>query len=510
VLGVITLIFFIQQFGTHRIGRYFGPFMFLWFLMLGVFGGLKLHEYPMIVKAFNPYYAVRLLIDYPNWFLVLGAVFLCTTGAEALYSDLGHCGKKNITVSWLYVKAMLIINYMGQGAYLISHIGQMPADFNPFYAIMPSWLLIFGIIMATGAAIIASQALISGCFTIFSEAVHLDFWPMLRIKYPSEVKGQLFIPIVNNALYLLCVITVLAFQTSGRMEAAYGLAITITMLATTLMLSFYLHQHGAARWIVYIFASVYFVIEGSFLLANLSKFAHGGWFTLMLAGLFSAMMLVWYKARLIRLAHLGFLRLSDYFEIITDIKADSTIVKYASNLVYINRSDDKDKVEDKFIYSIINKSPKRADHYWLIHFERLDEPETLDYTCDELIQDTLYRINIRIGFRIDPLMSLYLRQIINDLIREKGFDLRSTYPALRKRNIMGDFRFVVIHRIYYPSSVVSYHDNAIMKLYSMIKHIGVSEQRAFGLDTSNVTVENVPLIISNQYRQKIVPRKVEE
>lgn len=507
VLAVITLIFFIQQFGTHAIGRYFGPFMFLWFLMLGVFGAFSIGEYPLIFKAFNPYYAFNLLINYPNWFLVLGAVFLCTTGAEALYSDLGHCGRKNITVSWIYVKAMLIINYMGQGAYLINHIGRLSDNVNPFYAILPGWMLIIGIVMATGAAIIASQALISGCFTIFSEAVHLDFWPMLRIKYPSIVKGQLFIPLVNNVLYLFCMITVIAFKNSGRMEAAYGLAITVTMLCTTLMMSFYLKQHGAARWIVFVFVSVYFLIEGAFLLANLSKFTHGGWFTLMLAGLFSIIMLVWYKARRIRLAHLGFCKLSDYYGIISDIKADTTINRYASNLVYINRSGNKNMVEDKLVYSIINKSPKRADHYWLIHFERLDEPETLDYTCDELIPETLFSINIRIGFRIDPLMSLYLRQIIQDLVKEKHFDLRSCYPALRKFNIMGDFRFVVIHRIYYPSSVVSYYDNAIMKLYSMIKHIGVSEQRAFGLDTSNVTIENMPLIISDHYRQRVVKRQ---
>ena len=510
VLGVITFIFFIQQFGTSQIGRFFGPFMLAWFLMLGVLGLSHLGQYPMIFKAFNPYYAIRLLIDYPNWFLVLGAIFLCTTGAEALYSDLGHCGRKNITVSWAFVKAMLILNYMGQGAYVISNIGKSQSGVNPFFGIIPSWMLIIGVIMATGAAIIASQALISGCFTIFSEAVHLNFWPVLRIKYPSTVKGQMYIPLVNNSLYLLCVITVLAFQTSDRMEAAYGLAITVTMLFTTLMMLFYLRQHGFSKLVVGIFGVIYGMIEGVFLLANLSKFMHGGWFTLMLAGFFAAIMLVWHKAHKIHIDHLGFKRLSDYYDILSDIKRDEAIPNYASNLVYINNSDNKDLVEDKLIYSIVNKSPKRADHYWLIHFEQQDEPETLDYTCDELIKDTLFRINIRIGFRVNPLMSLYLRQIIEDLVYEKHFDLRSVYPSLRKRGIPGDFRFIVIHRIYYPSSVVSYRDNAIMKLYAMIKRIGVGEARALGLDTSNVIVEKVPLIISSQYRQKIVKRDIEK
>jgi len=507
VIAIISIVFFIQRFGTGSIGTYFGPFMLVWFLLLGVLGAVHIVDFPLIVKAFNPYYALKLLLSNPEWFLILGAVFLCTTGAEALYSDLGHCGRRNITISWLFVKAMLILNYMGQGAYVICHIDSVHTGMNPFYAVMPNWLLIPGIVMATGAAIIASQALISGCFTIFSEAVHLNFWPTLKFKYPSVDKGQIYIPQINNLLYILCVVTVLLFQTSAHMEAAYGLSITITMLTTTVMLAVYLHQRFTPTWAVLIFLVAYLGIEGFFFLANLTKFLHGGWFTIMLALLTGAIMRVWYRAWNIRRKYLKFKKLSDYYDIIRDLKADETIPKFATNLVYVRQSEHEEMVEDKLIYSIINKQPKRADHYFLVHFTNDDAPDTLDYTCHELIADTLYTIDIRVGFRVNPLMTLYLRQIVEDLIAQHRFDIRSGYPSLRQHNIAGDFRFIVIHRIYYASTVVSALDNITLHLFGVIRHIGVDDEQALGLDTSNVTVERVPFVVNNKYRQRIRKRE---
>ena len=503
VLFIISTVFFIQRFGTGSIGTYFGPFMLVWFLLLGILGMIHVVDYPYIIKAFNPYYAIKLLASSPEWFLILGAVFLCTTGAEALYSDLGHCGRRNITISWIFVKVMLILNYMGQGAYIVSHSTSMHTGINPFYAIMPNWLLIPGIIMATGAAIIASQALISGCFTIFSEAVHLNFWPTMKFKYPSVDKGQIYIPRINNLLYILCIITVLLFQTSAHMEAAYGLSITITMLTTTVMLAVYLKQRFTPHWLVIAFLLVYLLIEGFFFLANLTKFAHGGWFTIMLALIAGSTMYIWYRASNIRRKYLKFKRLSDYYDIIRDLKADETIPKYATNLVYIRQSDSDDMVEDKLIYSIINKQPKRADHYFLVHFSNDDAPDTLNYTCHELIEQTLYAINIRVGYRVNPLMTLYLRQIVEDLIAQHRFDIRSCYPSLRKHNIAGDFRFIVLHRIYYASTVVSASDNFMLHLFGFIRHIGIDDEQALGLDTSNVTVERVPFVINNKYKQRI-------
>jgi KUP system potassium uptake protein len=494
-IAIISALFFIQQFGTSAIGKSFGPIMFLWFLMLGIMGSIHIAQYLPILKAFNPYYAIELLVSNPNWFLILGAVFLCTTGAEALYSDLGHCGRKNITISWSYVKLMLILNYLGQGAWIISHIGHIGDDVNPFYAIMPPHFLIAGIIMATMAAVIASQALISGSFTIFSEAVNLKFWPQLKIKYPTNVKGQLFIPSVNTFLYIFCILTILIFETSSHMEAAYGLSITITMLMTTLLLAFYLRMRGISKYVVVPFFALFGTIEGLFLTANMFKFIHGGWFTLLLAGGFCTVMYVWFNAQKIRAKYLEFNKINKYLDIISDIKQDLTIPKYATNLVYVSRSDSENFIESKVIYSMIHKQPKRADHYWLFHFEYLDTPDTLDYTFTPLIPGTLFRINVRIGFRVQPYMTLYLRQIIEDLVNEGKFDLTSGYPSLQKRGMAGDFRFIVIHRIYYPASSDSSRDNIIMNLYGIFKHLGMTEERALGLDTSNVVVEKVPLIV---------------
>lgn len=511
VIAIITVIFFVQRFGTEHIGRTFGTFMLLWFLLLGVAGAAALTACPQVLKAFNPYYAVRLLVESPSWFFILGAVFLCTTGAEALYSDLGHCGRRNITISWLFVKAMLILNYLGQGAWILANAGRITAGVNPFYAIVPQDMLLFAIIMATGAAIVASQALISGSFSILSEAMNLHFWPRMRIKHPTNVKGQLFIPAVNLTMYVGVVLTVLLFRDSSRMEAAYGLAITITMLMTTLLLGFYLRMSGTARAAALAFVGAYCVIEGIFLAANLSKFMAGGWFTLLIGGLLCFIMLVWVAALKIRRRHLSSKRTSDYYGIISDIKADDTIPKYASNLVYVNHSHGEGSVDDKLVYSIINKQPKRADHYWLLNLDFVDTPDTLEYTFTPLVKDTLFSVTMRIGFRIEPRVSLYLRQIVENLVADGKLDLTSTYPSLRKNGIPGDFRFVIIHRVYYPEDSHNRRQNLLMSLYAIIRKIGIDEPNALGLDTSVVVVERVPLIISGRAKHlRRIERVVEE
>ena len=505
-LGIITVIFFVQRFGTEHIGRPFGVFMLLWFLLLGIVGTIGLVACPQVLKAFNPYYAICLLIESPHWFLILGAVFLCTTGAEALYSDLGHCGKRNITISWIFVKSMLILNYLGQGAWVLSNPDMVVGNENPFYAIMPQGILLFSIVMATGAAIVASQALISGSFSILSEAMNLRFWPRMRIKHPTNVKGQLFIPMVNLAMYIGVVFTVLLFRDSSHMEAAYGLAITITMLMTTQLLGFYLRMRGVSRALTVLFVGGYCVIEGIFLAANLSKFVAGGWFTLLIGGLICFIMFVWVGAQKIRRRYMSTRRLSDYYGIISDIKADESIPKYASNLVYVNHAHKDGCVDDKLLYSIINKQPKRADHYWLINLEFVDTPDTLEYTCSTLIKDTLFSVNMRIGFRIEPRVSLYLRQVVEDLVADGELELTSSYPSLRKNKIPGDFCFIIIHRIYYPEDSRDRKQNLLMSLYALIRRIGIGEPNALGLDTSVVVVERVPLIIANRARnaQRIV------
>ena len=496
-LAIITIIFFVQRFGTESIGKSFGVFMLLWFLLLGIVGIISITSYPLILKAFNPYYAALLLAKSPQWFLILGAVFLCTTGAEALYSDLGHCGRKNITISWAFVKTMLILNYLGQGAWVLSHV-QTASTVNPFFSIMPQSMLFFAIIMATGAAIVASQALISGTFSILSEAMNLHFWPRMRIKHPTHVKGQLYIPVINLAMYIGVVLIILLFRDSSHMEAAYGLAITITMLMTTLLLGSYLHTKGVSRLIMILFIGAYCTIEGIFLAANLSKFLAGGWCTMLIGGILFLMMYVWIRAIKIRNHYISSKPLDDYYQIISDIKADMSIPKYASNLVYINHASKEGTVDDKLVYSIINKQPKRADHYWLINMDFVDTPDTLEYDCKVLIPNTLYNITMHIGFRIEPRVSLYLRQVVEDLVANKKVDLTSNYPSLRKNGISGDFRFIIIHRVYYPENSVNRQQNLLMNFYALISKIGIDEPKALGLDTSMVMVERVPLIIDHR------------
>ena len=496
-LAIITIIFFVQRFGTECIGKSFGVFMLLWFLLLGIVGIISITYYPLILKAFNPYYAVILLAKSPQWFLILGAVFLCTTGAEALYSDLGHCGRKNITISWAFVKTMLILNYLGQGAWVLTH-AQTASSVNPFFSIMPQSMLFFAIIMATGAAIVASQALISGTFSILSEAMNLHFWPRMRIKHPTYVKGQIYIPTINLAMYIGVVLIILLFRDSSHMEAAYGLAITITMLMTTLLLGVYLHTKGVSRFIMILFIGAYCTIEGVFLAANLSKFLAGGWCTMLIGSILFLTMYVWVRAIKIRRHYISAKPLDDYYQIISDIKADGSIPKYASNLVYINHANKEGAVDDKLLCSIINKQPKRADHYWLINMEFVDTPDTLEYDCETLIPNTLYNVTMHIGFRIEPRVSLYLRQVVEDLVASKKVDLTSAYPSLRKNGIPGDFRFIIIHRVYYPENSVNRQQNLLMNLYSLISKIGIDDPKALGLDTSMVVVERVPLIINHR------------
>ncbi|WP_071122884.1 KUP/HAK/KT family potassium transporter [Prevotellamassilia timonensis] len=499
-IAIVTIIFFVQRFGTESIGKSFGVFMLLWFLLLGVVGVFSITSYPLILKAVNPYYAVMLLVKSPQWFLILGAVFLCTTGAEALYSDLGHCGRKNIAVSWAFVKTMLILNYLGQGAWVLNHV-DTALSVNPFFSIMPRGMLFFAIIMATGAAIVASQALISGTFSILSEAMNLHFWPRMRIKHPTQVKGQIYIPTINLAMYIGVVLIILLFRDSSHMEAAYGLAITITMLMTTLLLGFYLHSKRVAWGFTLLFMGIYCTLEAIFLVANLSKFLAGGWCTMLIGGILFLMMYVWFRAIKIRGNYISSKPLVDYYQIISDIKADESIPKYASNLVYINHAEKEGSVDDKLLYSIINKQPKRADHYWLVNMVFVDTPDTLEYSCETLIPNTLYSITMYIGFRIEPRVSLYLRQVVEDLVDSKKVDLTSTYASLRKNGIPGDFRFVIIHRVYYPESFGNRQQNLLMSIYAIISKIGVGEPKALGLDTSMVVVERVPLIINQRNRR---------
>jgi len=509
VLTIIAGLFFMQQFGTVSIGRLFGPIMMVWFSMLGVLGLMHIADDLSVLKAFNPYYAIELLTTYPEGFLILGAVFLCTTGAEALYSDLGHCGKSNIRISWIFVKTCLIINYLGQGAWLLTQQGQRLAkDQNPFFTIMPEWFVIFGVLIATLASIIASQALISGSFTLISEAMRLNLWPKLKINYPTEMRGQLFIPGINLMLFAGCTAIVLIFQESSAMEAAYGLSITICMLMTSCLFAFYLYTRRVRLSWVLLYLVIYLTIEFSFLFANLVKFAHGGYVTVIVAGALFAVMLVWFKSRKIKNRYVEFVRLEDYLPILQELSNDTSIPKYATHLVYMSSADNPKEIEHKIIYSILNKKPKRADIYWFVHVDVVDEPYLSEYSVQTIIPNELIRVEFRLGFRVEQRINLMFRMVVEDMVRNKEVNITSRYESLSKANVVGDFQFIVMEKFLSHDNDLPLYERMVMRMYFFLKKISLSEERGFGLDSSYVTIEKYPLVVApvtNLQLRRIIP-----
>ncbi|MEO6069253.1 MAG: KUP/HAK/KT family potassium transporter [Chitinophagaceae bacterium] len=503
VLGILSALFFIQQFGTAFIGKFFGPIMSFWFLMLAVLGLIHFSDYISIFKAFNPYYAIKLLTTYNHGFYILGGVFLCTTGAEALYSDLGHCGKWNIRYSWIFVKTCLILNYLGQGAWLLSNYNGKPittamieSGFNPFYGVMPHWFLYFGIAIATGAAIIASQALISGSFTLISESMRLNLWPKLKIVYPTEARGQLYIPAVNLLLFIGCVGITLHFRKAANMEAAYGLAITLCMIATSILFANFLVLRRVKSGLIILYLAVYLTIEFSFLIANMDKFPHGGYVTLIIAGGLFFIMYDWFKARKIKNRYIEFVRLEHYIPKIQELSNDRSIPKYATHLVYLTSADNPKEIEHKIIYSILNRKPKRADIYWFVHVDTLDDPYTAEYEVQHIIPNDIIRVEFRLGFRVQPRINLMFRKVVEDLVTNREVNVTSRYESLERNNVVGDFTFIVMEKYLSQDNDLPILERMMMRLHFWLKEISLSEEKGFGLDTSNVVVEKFPLIVS--------------
>ncbi|NCI47296.1 KUP/HAK/KT family potassium transporter [Sediminibacterium soli] len=503
VIGIITILFFAQQFGTASIGKLFGPIMGLFFTMLAVMGATHLLDDIHIFKALSPHYAIELLTTYPKGFWLLGAVFLCTTGAEALYSDLGHCGKGNIRISWIFVKTCLILNYLGQGAWLLANYrGQvipaevMSAGFNPFIGIMPEWFKLAGIIISTFAAVIASQALISGSFTLISEAMRLNLWPKMKINYPTEEKGQLYIQGISLLLYIGCVGIVLYFQKSANMGAAYGLAITMCMISTSILFANFLVSRRANSGLIYLYLVVYLTIESSFLIANLEKFMHGGYVTLIVGGALFAVMYVWFRSRKIKNRYVEFVRLEHYIPMIQELSNDRTISKYATHLVYMTSANNPKEIEHKIIYSILNKKPKRADIYWFVHVDVLDDPYTSEFSVEHIIPNDIIRVEFRLGFRVEQRINLMFRKVVEELVNNKEVNITSRYESLERNNVVGDFQFIVLEKYLSQDNELPFMEKVIMKLYFWLKEISLGEERGFGLDPSNVTIEKFPLIVA--------------
>ncbi|MVZ63397.1 KUP/HAK/KT family potassium transporter [Sphingobacterium humi] len=503
VVLIISSLFLIQRFGTNIVGRVFGPLMFIWFSTIGVLGLSYVGHSPEIWKALNPYYAYQLLANYPNAWFILGAIFLCTTGAEALYSDMGHCGKNNIRISWIFVKLMLILNYFGQGAWLLENKGLVLGEINPFYAIMPDWFVVWGVTIATIAAVIASQAMISGSFTLIAEAVRLNIWPKVTIRYPSDHKGQIYVPSVNLILYLGCMLIILIFRESSNMEAAYGLSINMTFIMTTILMTTFMLRKKINIAFIALFAGVYMVIEVAFLVGNISKIAHGGWLTLLLAIVLYIVMYSWFGARKIKNRFVKFVNIKDYFPILAELSEDKSVPQFASHLVYLTSANNIQEVEAKITYSIINKKPKRADVYWLAHVDVMDNPHTREYKVTQLIPGKLIRIDFHLGFREEQKISLLFRKVVEEMVKNGEIDITSNYNTLKKYHIPGDFNFVVLEKVISKTHFLKWNEKIILEIYKVLKKFSLSEEKGFGLDSSFVTLERVPLTIPNTEEVKL-------
>jgi KUP system potassium uptake protein len=493
VVVILVVLFVFQQFGTAVVGRTFGPIMAIWFIMLGVLGLNQLIQNPEVLKAFNPVHAVNLISTYPRGFLLLSAVFLCTTGAEALYSDLGHCGKENIRLSWAFVKVCLLLNYFGQGAWLLTIKGQHLGDHIPFFSIMPDWFLIVGIIVATLATIIASQALISGTFSLINEAMKLKLWPASRVRYPSESMGQMYIPAMNWILMAGSVLVVIIFKESSAMEGAYGLAITVNMLMTTSLLVYYFSTVKKSIYRSIILAVVYISLEGLFLASNLHKFEHGGWFTFMIAFIFFSLMFILLKARRLRQRHTEFVDLRHYETMLKELQEDTQVPKEATNLVYLSVADSRRYIDANIIYSIFKKRPKRADCYWFVHVETVDSPFTSKYKVETIIPKKAFFISIRLGFKTPHRVNTLFNKIIHDMADCGEVDLTSPYPALHKYSMMADFKFITLHSWASADSEISSFESFIITGYRLIKSISLSTEEMYGLEAANIEIEKVPI-----------------
>lgn len=497
VIGIISLLFFFQRFGTKIVGFSFGPIMLVWFSMIMLLGLLQVAKHPAIIKALNPYYAMQLLINYPHGFWILGAVFLCTTGAEALYSDLGHCGRKNIQVSWFFVKTALIINYMGQAAWLMN-LGKEHIDsgINPFYEIMPGWFLLIGIIIATMATIIASQALISGSFTLISEAISMNFWPRVTIKFPTDVKGQIYIPSLNWILWFGCVGMMLYFKESSTMEAAYGFSIVIAMLMTTSLM--YIYMKRVKKWnalVIFLIMAVFLSVESAFFVANVAKIKQRWMFLFFEAGLMF-IMIVWYRARKITNRYLQFVKIKEYIPLLQQLSVDKDIPKYATHLVYLTKADADSDIEKRIMDSILSKKPKRADVYWFVHIDRADNPYNMEYSVKEIVDDKIIRVDFKLGFRIQPRINLLFKMVMQEMNKLHELESLSKYENLDQSNFHTDITYVIIETFLSVENELSLKEGFIMDSYFTIKQLAQSDQKAFGLDNATTIMESVPLLIS--------------
>jgi KUP system potassium uptake protein len=503
VIIAMTILFVIQQFGTNVVGKAFGPIMGVWFVMIGGLGLLQVVKNPDVLNALNPYWAIHLLTEYKGGFWLLGGVFLCTTGAEAMYSDLGHCGKHNIRFSWTFVLVMLLLSYAGQSAYLISQSGHTLDDHSPFYMIMPEWFLPIGIIIATLATLIASQAIITGCFTLVNEAMKLKLWTNFKVIYPSTVRGQIYIPAINWFLFVGCIGVVLLFREAKHMEAAYGLAITFDMIMTTVLLASLMRLQKRNIILIGIFAVIILAIEGSFLVSNLNKFTHGGWFTVTIAAAIFFGLWIFYEAKKLRAKHTEFVEIDKYLPAIQDLMEDESLPKESTHLVYMSMVNDKNHIDSNIIYSIFRKRPKRADVYWFVHVDIANDPYLASYSVDTIIPKKMFFVRLRFGFKVEHKVNVMFKQIVEEMVSTGEVDIVSNYPSLRKHGMYADFKFILLNSRVASDNKLTPWEQIVVKGYRFIKSLSLPTHEDFGLELTNVEYEMVPISVRDAIEIKL-------
>lgn len=505
VIAILIGLFFFQQFGTDKIGKVFGPVMIIWFSFIGIIGLIGISGNLQILKALNPYYAFRMLAEEPGGFWLLGSIFLCTTGAEALYSDMGHCGRNNIRISWIFVKITLVLSYAGQTAWLLSHVGQKMDSISPFYHTIPPFLFWPSLIIATLATIIASQALISGCFTLINEAIRLEVWPRHQVLFPGSIKGQVYIPFINWALMAGCIGMVFHFKESTKMEAAFGLSVTLTMLMSTILINFYLRTKKVGLLWVFLITGLFLTIETCFLIANLQKIHEGGWITLVIGSFLFIIMFIWHKGKIIKNSLTRFVPLDTYIPVLKRLSNDEGIPKYATNLIFLSTSESRDQIEKTIMDSILSGSPKRANVYWFVHITISDEPYALNYKVDTIVENDLYIVQFNLGFRVSPRIDYYFKQIVNDLVARK--EIEPSHLYYQENNKIGDSKFIIFDSFLSFENDMSFGKNMLMRTYFILKHyLNVKGPANFGLDKSNIITEYYPLVI-NPVKQSALVRK---
>ena len=502
-LLIIGVLFSVQHAGTSKIGRAFGPVMLVWFSFLGITGIAHIAQFPLVLKAFNPVYAVQVLLSPANklGFMILGSVFLATTGAEALYSDMGHVGKENIYFSWPFVKACLIINYLGQGAWIIRNQTNASLfgiyDLNPFFMMLPEILRPLAIVLGALAAIIASQALITGSYTLVSEAILLDLLPHLEIHYPADTKGQLYIGKVNTILWIGCSAVVLYFRSGARMEAAYGLAITVTMLMTTILISVYLREIKKKVLLSFVVLGAFGALEAVFFISSLGKFLAGGYVTVVLTLILLSIMVVWHRGTELEHKFSTRLPIRSYLPNLESLHKDTEIPLLSHNLVYLEGNGNWEEIDRDILYSILDKDPKRAEAYWFVSVNTLDVPEEMHYELETYGTNYIFRIRMNLGFKCKQSVNVYLRQIVNDLQAKGLLPVQDKKYSIYGKSTVGTFKFCFIHKFVTGQTELSSADEYLLQTKYAIRKAAGSKIDWYGLTTSPLIIENVPLVISS-------------